>query len=179
MANNPYVNFVKKGDGTTVMDIRDSTVVANKMASGTYAYDASGAKIQGSLVEQGAATITPSDSQQTAVASGKYTTGNVVVSAVPTETKTATGNGTITPTEGKYLSQVTVAIPEQAATTITPTTSAQTAVAAGKYTTGAVTVAAIQTETKTAVSNGTVTPTSGKYLTSVTVAVPTYDGSVT
>ena len=59
------------------------------------------------------------------------------------------------------------------ATTITPTTSAQTAVPAGKYTNGAITVAAIQTEEKTVTENGVVTPSSGKYLSSVTVNVPT------
>ena len=54
----------------------------------------------------------------------------------------------------------------QAATTITPTTSSQTAVAAGKYTTGAVTVAAIPsnyiipTGSFSAISNGTYNVTS-------------------
>ena len=60
----------------------------------------------------------------------------------------------------------------QAAKTVTPTSSSQTAVAAGKYTTGAVTVAAVPTETKTVTTNGTVTPSAGKFLSSVTVDVP-------
>lgn len=62
----------------------------------------------------------------------------------------------------------------QAATTITPTTSAQTAVAAGTYCTGAITVAAmsVSTQTKTAyasTSDQTISPDSGKYLSGVTV----------
>lgn len=77
--------------------------------SGTVTMSASSATQQ--LTTQAAKTITPSTSQQTAVESGKYTTGNVVVSAVPTETKTATDNGTITPSSGKFLSSVTVNVP--------------------------------------------------------------------
>jgi len=57
---------------------------------------------------QAAATITPSSSSQVAVAQGKYTTGAVTVSAVPTETKSITANGTYTPTSGNYFSSVTV-----------------------------------------------------------------------
>lgn len=50
------------------------------------------------LPTQGATTITPSTSQQTAVTSGKYTTGNVVVSAVPSMTLPATTSTTPTGT---------------------------------------------------------------------------------
>ena len=39
-----------------------------------------------------ATTVTPSNSRQTVVSSGVYTTGDIVVSAVPTETKTITAN---------------------------------------------------------------------------------------
>lgn len=52
------------------------------------------------LSTQGAATITPTTSQQTAVASGKYTTGNVVVDPIPSQyiipsgTKSISANGT-------------------------------------------------------------------------------------
>lgn len=56
-------------------------------------------------------------------------------------------------------------LPTQAATTITPTTSAQTAVAAGKWTTGAVTVAAMP--------NGSATPAASISGTSATVSTGT------
>ena len=61
----------------------------------------------------------------------------------------------------------------QAAKTITPSSSSQTAVASGVYTTGAVTVAAVPTQTKTVTpssSSQNVTPDSGKFLSKVTVA---------
>ena len=66
----------------------------------------------------------------------------------------------------------------QAAKTVTPSTSEQTAVEAGVYTTGAVKVAPVPTERKSVTANGTYTPTSGKWFSSVTVAIPTYDGGV-
>lgn len=47
MATNPYVNKVIKSDGTTIIDISDSTVTAANMAQGVTAYDATGEKITG------------------------------------------------------------------------------------------------------------------------------------
>lgn len=82
------------------------------------------------LTTQGAKIITPSDASQTAVDSGVYTTGAVTVSAVPTETKTVTLNGTYNPTTGKYFSSVTVNVPAETfntqTKTVTPTESTQT-----------------------------------------------------
>jgi hypothetical protein len=46
-------------------------------------------------------------------------------------------------------------------------------VASGVYTTGVISVAAIQTQTRDITANGTYTPSSGKYFSSVTVNVPT------
>lgn len=171
------------------------------------------------VTKQAAKTVAPTTSEQTAVASGVYTTGAIKVGAIQTETKNITANGTYTPTSGKYYSSVSVAVPttptlqtksatpsetaqditpdsgydglskvtvgaisstyvgtgvsRQAAKTVTPNDSTQTAVASGKYTTGAVTVAAVPTETKSITTNGTHTPSSGKYFSSVTVDVST------
>lgn len=82
------------------------------------------------LTTKGATTITPSSASQTAVNSGVYTTGKITVSAVPTETKTITANGTYNPTSGKYFSSVTVNVTAEdfntQAKTVTPTESTQT-----------------------------------------------------
>lgn len=188
------------------------------------------------LDTQSAATITPTESSQTAVSSGKYTTGAVTVDAVPSDyvgsaidrrdssdlsasgatvsapagyyssaasksvasgsaatpatsitanptisvnsstgviTATTSATKSVTPTvSAGYVSSgtagtVTVSgtktesLSTQAGTTITPTTSQQTAVAAGKYTTGAVKVDPIPSEyiipsgTKSITANGT------------------------
>lgn len=69
------------------------------------------------LTTQSAKTVTPTEAQQTAVASGKYTTGDVVVAAVPTEMKIAdlsmvSGNQVISSTSGKYMTSVTVKKPD-------------------------------------------------------------------
>lgn len=47
MANNPYVNKVQTADGTTIIDISDTTAVASDVASGKYFYTAAGAKTAG------------------------------------------------------------------------------------------------------------------------------------
>lgn len=129
------------------------------------------------LTTKGATTITPSSSSQTAVNSGVYTTGKITVSAVPTETKKITANGTYSPSAGKYFSSVEVAIagdtPTYQSKTISPSTSVQTVTADSGYDAlSDVTVNAIQTETKSVTSNGTYKPTNGKYFSSVTVNVP-------
>lgn len=140
------------------------------------------------LTTKGATTITPSSASQIAVNSGVYTTGKITVSAVPTETKKITANGTYSPSAGKYFSSVEVAIagdtPTYQSKTISPSTSIQTITADSGYDAlSDVTVNAIQTETKSVtptISTQKVTPTSGKYLTEVSVgAIQTETKSVT
>ena len=87
----------------------EATQAAGLVAAGTK-------KATMQLATQAAKTVTPSAAQQTAVASWKYTTGNVVVAAVPTEAKTVelsmpSGNQTVSPSSGKFLSEVTVKKP--------------------------------------------------------------------
>lgn len=101
-------------------------------------------------------TVTPSTSQQTITADDKYAgLGAVTVNAMPTATQatpsiTINNSGLITASVAQSAGYVTAGtktstkqLTTQAAKTITPSTSSQTAVASGVYTTGAVTVGAI------------------------------------
>lgn len=57
-------------------------------------------------------TVTPTASIQTISADTNHVgLGTVTVNAVPTEEKTATINGEVTPSSGKFLSRVTVNVP--------------------------------------------------------------------
>ena len=140
------------------------------------------------LTTKGATTITPSSASQIAVNSGVYTTGKITVSAVPTETKKITANGTYTPSNGKYFSSVEVAIvgdtPVYQDKTVNPTTSIQTVLPDEGYDAlSQVRVNAISVEQKSATPKATaqdIMPSSGSYLTKVTIdAVPTETKSVT
>lgn len=90
--------------------------------------------------------------------------GTGLVTATPS--LSIAGGGTVGQISSSRVFGTTLQLDTQAATTITPTTSSQTAVAAGKYTTGAITVAAMPTGTagwptiiKGSVSNHSITVT--------------------
>lgn len=103
----------------------------------------------------------------------------VTTTTVATPSISVSNSGLITATSSQntgYVTGSTTSSTQQlttkGATTITPNDTSQTAVSSGVYTTGVITVNAVPTETKTAIANGDVVPTTGKYLSKVTVAVP-------
>jgi hypothetical protein len=78
-------------------------------------------------------SATPSETAQTIKPDTGYDgLSQVSISAIQTETKTVTKNGTVTPTAGKYLKSVVVNVPTGGSTptlqtkTVTPTETAQT-----------------------------------------------------
>ena len=202
---------------TPSISVDSSTGLITASATQSAGYVSAGTKSStNQLTTQAAQTITPGTTAKY-IESGRYLIGRQTISAIQTETKTATANGTYTPSSGKYFSSFTVNIPvveqatpsitvstnglitasatqeagqvvagtksgtkqltTQAAKTITPSTSSQTAVTSGVYTTGAITVAAIPstyvqpTATKSAT---TYTPTTSNQ----TIAAGTYCSGV-
>ena len=132
----------------------DSAGKITATATQTAGYVAAGTKSgTKQLTTQAAKSVTPSTSEQIAVAAGVYTTGAVKVAAMTTATQatpsiSVDSSGKITASATQTAGYVaagtksaTKQLTTQAAKTITPGTSNQTAVASGVYTTGAVTVA--------------------------------------
>lgn len=114
------VNAIPTATQATPSISVNSSGLITASATQTAGYVAAGTKsATKQLTTQAAKTITPSTSSQTAVASGRYTTGAVTVAAIP--------SSYVKPTSTK------------AATTYTPTTSNQT-IAAGTYCSGIQTI---------------------------------------
>lgn len=179
---------------------------------GNYVGDSISRRTSSDLTVSGATVTAPAGYYAAAasksVASGSATTPATSITANPSIsvdangliTATASASQSVTPTvSAGYVSSgtagtVTVSgsntsqLSTQAAATITPTESSQTAVAAGKYTTGAVTVAAIsptyvgsgitqRDDTDLTASGATVTVPAGYYASQETKSITS--GSVT
>lgn len=100
---------VSANSGAVLNVHTDATISADKVLEGEIGYGPNG-KVIGSIPSKPATSYIPNSSVQT-ISAGQYLSGNQVISAVPTETKTvtpATSSQNITPSSGKYLSQVTV-----------------------------------------------------------------------
>ena len=166
---------------------------AEDVAEGKTFTSSAGLKVTGTHVCSGGGTtptlqsktVSPSTSQQIITPDSGYDgLSQITVEAMPSgslSTPTISSSGLITAKVGTsgYLASGTSAtkqLPTQAAKTVTPTASEQTVVNSAVYTTGAVKVAAVPSETKTITANGTYTPSSGKFFSSVTVNVPSSSG---
>jgi hypothetical protein len=79
---NQYANKVIFGD-QTIIDLTSDTVTASVLRSGYTAHSKSGEPITGTVKTQSGKTITPTRSQQTAVAKSRITTGTVYVAPIP------------------------------------------------------------------------------------------------
>lgn len=111
------VEGINEAEQATPVITVSSTGLITAKSTQTAGYVSDGTKsATKQLTTQSAKTVTPSTSSQTAVSSGRYTTGNVTVAAVPTETRTvelsmASGNQTISRSTNKFMTSVVVKKP--------------------------------------------------------------------
>lgn len=131
------------------VDTSEDTVTAGSMLSGITAHDASGAQITGTIATKTSSNMTANGATVTAPA-GYYATSqsksvSTATQATPSISVSTAGLITASATQSAgYVSSgtksATKQLTTQAAKTVTPSASSQTAVASGVYTTGAVTV---------------------------------------
>lgn len=165
--------------------VPDSGKLLSKVSVGAidsgYVGSAVARKASADLTASGA-TVTAPAGYYASSASKAVADGSIAVNTPSINTSTGVVTASTTLSTAGYVasnpSSKTLNLTTQAAATITPSASSQTAVAAQRYTTGAVTVAAVPTESKTITENGTHTASSGKWWSSVTVNVPQSGGGM-
>lgn len=163
-------------NGVTRVDLTQDTVASNNLLSGETATGADGEAVVGAIVSKASTDLTVSGATVTAPA-GFYSAAaskSVATTTHPNPTASINSStGVVTASHTQTTGYVTggtttgtLNLTTQAAKTVTPSTSSQTAVASGVYTTGAITVAAMPsgtagtpTATKGTVSNHAVTVT--------------------
>lgn len=169
-----YEYVAGEGEVNPVVDTSDASVTANQMLVGASGY-AEGRLVEGSIQSKGEDTITPSTTAQY-IEPGVYLAGRQTISAIQTQTKTVTANGTVTPDAGKYLSSVTVNVPSSGIDTSDATATAsdilseKTAYVNGTKVTGTI---SSRTSSDLTASGATVTVPAGHYASQATKSVAT------
>lgn len=140
-------------NGVTKVDLTQDTVAANNLLSGETATGADGEAVEGAIAGKSSTDLTVSGATVTAPAGFYSEAASKSVSTTTHPNPTASINsttGVVTASHTQGTGYVaggtttgTLSLSTQAAKTVTPTEEEQTAVAAGKYTTGVVKVGAI------------------------------------